>query len=357
MNNFDTPSWPAWPEDGLEHLGRCPICDSPERSDLYTGLFDRLFGAPGRWTMYLCAQCKSGYLDPRPNKETVALAYENYETHRPVIATDQNDDSRLTTSLRNGFLNAKYGYQMRPANKWGYLAIRLLPPPLRQEWDHFARHLPRPTPGNNKLLDVGCGNGEFLLRAQSQGWIVHGIDQDQRALAHARLAGLSVEHVDVDSALFTSESFDAITCQQVIEHVHQPRQFLARIYDWLKPNGRFWVGTPNISSVLHTRFGRDWHPLHPPQHLSIMSSKALISSLTNAGFLNARLVPRGFNETHCHRVSFDIAEGTDEIPFAIKSDLLSRRVRRCSVMQAVGMETRAWLNPGSASDMTAIATK
>ena len=45
-------------------------------------LSDRLFGAPGLWTLYRCVGCHSGYLDPRPNSETISLAYEHYITHK-----------------------------------------------------------------------------------------------------------------------------------------------------------------------------------------------------------------------------------------------------------------------------------
>src|SRR3546814_17287077 len=91
--------------------------------------------------------------------------------------------------FRNGYLNTKDVYQMQPASRLGYLAMHLLPPPWRLEWDHYARHLPKPKPGHNKLLDVGCGNGEFLLRARSQGWDVYGIDFDAEALRHANEIG------------------------------------------------------------------------------------------------------------------------------------------------------------------------
>ena len=43
-----------WPAGGLEAVGTCPACGSSRRHVLYAGLTDRLFGAPGEWTMVRC---------------------------------------------------------------------------------------------------------------------------------------------------------------------------------------------------------------------------------------------------------------------------------------------------------------
>jgi hypothetical protein len=65
-----------WPESGLEYLNHCPLCQSPTRTILHDDLQDKVFFcAPGIWKMWRCDNCHSGYLDPRPNKKTIGLAY------------------------------------------------------------------------------------------------------------------------------------------------------------------------------------------------------------------------------------------------------------------------------------------
>lgn len=346
-----------WPEEDLEYLDRCPVCSNQERRLLYSGLVDRLFAAPGRWDLHECLACGCGYLDPRPSKGTIGQAYSRYETHRPPRSEILPEHARISTRLRNGYLNTKYGYSLTPSISLGYLAMYALPPPWRLEWDHYARHLGRPMPGRNRLLDVGCGNGEYLADAQKRGWDAHGIDPDERALQHARAAGVSVTHGDFNSVTFPESSFDFITCQQVIEHVHSPLSFLEKLHSWLKPGGSLWLGTPNFDSRLRKRFGADWHPLHPPQHLVILTPESIKTLLRQAGFKKPRLIPRGYNETHCHRVSFDMQESGDDVELAICSDLLSRRGRRCSAAESFLMEILAWLEPTIASDMVVVAEK
>lgn len=345
-------NWPEWPQDGLEYVGHCPVCGSTQRKVLHENLIDRWFHAPGHWTMQLCGECGSGYIDPRPNQSTIGLAYTNYETHRPTESQPVTS-SRLATRLRNGYLNTKYGYQMQPASRWGYLAMHLLPPPLRLEWDHYARHLPRPQPGCNKLLDVGCGNGEFLARARWQGWNVHGIDQDATALDHARTAGIPVTQGAVEPDKFAENSFDAITSHQVIEHAHDPVAFLQALHTWLKPGGRVWLGTPNIASTLHQEFGADWYDLHPPQHLVMFSPQGLISELSNAGFCKPKLLPRGYLDSHWHAQSLRMRETKNvgdwkTLNEGNASPPLTTRLR---------LESWAWLRPEKGSDLVAIAWK
>lgn len=351
MSAPDDDTWPDWPADGLEHLGHCPVCGSLERTLLYKDLTDRLYGAPGKWTMYLCAGCGSGYLDPRPNRETIGLAYANYETHRPAVASPPTDtDTRLRVRLRNGYLNSKYGYCMQPASRWGYLAMHLLPPPWRLEWDHYARHLKPPTPGHNKLLDVGCGNGEFLLRARSQGWEVHGLDFDAEALSHARKTGIEVRHGAVESQQFPKNSFDAITCHQVIEHVHAPLATLQTIFKWLKPKGHVWIGTPNIKGRSHSIFGRHWYLLSPPAHLQIFSHDAIIWLLSEAGFSKIQILPRGYAESHYYRASAKLK--LEEI-----AKNRSTAHQQARSFNEFILETLCWVNPTLCSDMVVTAQK
>lgn len=346
--------WPAWPENGLEFLGHCPVCRSDKRSLLYEDLIDRLFGAPGKWSMYLCDECESGYLDPRPNEQTIGIAYTNYITHTPTEFGTATANAKLRTRLRNGYLNSKFGYEMRPASRFGYLAMHLLPPPYRLEWDHFARHLSKPTEGRNRLLDVGCGNGEFLLRAKEQGWDVKGIDLDPIAIAEAKKNGLDVVVGAVEKDQFKPNSFDVVTCQQVIEHVHDVRSFLLSLRTWLHPGGKLWIGTPNISSNLRLKFGKFWHPLHPPQHLQLFNPISLKDILLETGFMNPRLLSRGYNETHCHRISTDLSSTELACDF---SKLTLQRKIRTSRANSLWMEIRSWHKPSCGSDMVMIADK
>lgn len=272
-----------WPEEGLEYLGHCPVCGSGHRSVLHRDLTDRVFhSAPGRWTMYRC-ECGSAYLDPRPSPEAIHLAYRDYHTHGlPAGDRRRSPLARLGRALLHGYLNRRYGYEFTPTIGLGALLVPVVPggPGLASM---HVRSLRRPT-AQGHLLDVGCGNGEFLLRMRATGWQVEGIDPDPAAVDLARRAGLTVEEGTLTTIAPRVDRYDAITLSHVIEHVHDPLATLRACHAALRPGGVIWIDTPNIDAQGHHRFGRDWFPLEPPRHLAIFTRTSLRSLLERAGF-------------------------------------------------------------------------
>lgn len=273
-----------WPASGLEVLNRCPVCGAEERQILHQGLRDQVFFcAPGEWTLYSCRGCDSAYLDPRPTAETMYLAYEKYYTHQSA-----KDYGSLTKAakvrrvLANGYRNWRYGTQDYPANYLGIL-IAYLMPSGRAIIDAGMRHLPKMAQGR-QLLDIGCGNGEFLLRARSAGWQVTGLDFDPKAVEAATSKGLNVKLCGPDTLEESSSQFDAITMAHVIEHVHNPLQMLKASHQLLKPGGFLWIETPNLNSTGHSHYGRNWRGLEPPRHLTIFTETSLVAALEESGF-------------------------------------------------------------------------
>ena len=274
----------CWPEGGFEHLGRCPVCGDEGRVLLYADLSDRVFhAAPGQWRMHRCGGCGSAYLDPRPNEATIHLAYRDYHTHRsPAEDRKRSAAVRFGRSLLHGYLNSRFRYDFRPALRVGVRVVPLVPGGSGLASMH-VRALPLPD-GEGRLLDVGCGNGEFLARMRAAGWQVEGLDPDPAAVELAKRAGLAVDEGTLSSVEPRLARYDAITLSHVIEHVHDPLATLQACYAALRPGGVIWIDTPNLEARGHRRFGRDWFPLEPPRHLAIFTASSLRSLLERAGF-------------------------------------------------------------------------
>ncbi|WP_430388214.1 class I SAM-dependent methyltransferase [Dyella sp. 20L07] len=185
-------------------------------------------------------------------------------------------------------MNARFGVHRVPAAPMGRFLMPLLSP-LRLQLDYFYRHLPA-TPGT--LLDVGCGNGAFMLRAREAGWKVQGLEPDPVAAHAARRAGLDVVEGTLDTFGCPAQ-FDAITASHVIEHVHDPRGFVQQIFALLRPGGHAWLATPNAKSLGLRWYGRAWRGLEPPRHMTVLSPSALKSLLCDAGFSHVRGHRRG----------------------------------------------------------------
>jgi 2-polyprenyl-3-methyl-5-hydroxy-6-metoxy-1,4-benzoquinol methylase len=276
----------SWPPDGLETVPVCPICGDGRRELLYSGLTDMVFFcAPGEWTLSRCIACCSGYLNPRPNAKTIGLAYTNYPTHEPPQPSLDGAPSwlaRLKAGLRNDYFRSRYGAALRTSVPLGrlvvYLAIR-----RRLSIDRSVRHIRPPAPGA-RLLDVGCGNGQFLLAAKALGWEAWGIDADSDAVKAARVTGLRVEHDTFPNTGMAAASFDAVTMNHVIEHLHDPVGALREVRRLLKPGGILWIATPNLESLGSRYYRWNWRGLEAPRHLVLFTVGSLRHACITAGF-------------------------------------------------------------------------
>jgi 2-polyprenyl-3-methyl-5-hydroxy-6-metoxy-1,4-benzoquinol methylase len=284
----------AWPTHGLEQRKCCPVCNSPDRTALYSQLRDRVFFcAPGTWNLYRCKGCGSGYLDPRPTRETIGLAYSRYFTHTGQwrkSSRELNMPKQFLRALSNGYFNWRFGTDFRPASALGPWLARLSPG-RRANLDATGRHLPKHS-GGRTLLDVGCGNGNFLEFAQAAGWHAEGLDQDSKALEHCIRKGLRAYHGDISAVAAKSGPFDVITLYHVIEHVHDPGALLQSCQQLLKPEGLLLIETPNVDSLGHGRYRHNWYPLDPPRHLVLFNQASLLQVLSRAGFDDTRVLPQ-----------------------------------------------------------------
>lgn len=301
-----------WPESGIERISRCPICGCGERVLVYQGLEDRVFFcAPGQWSLYECGGCHSLYLNPRPTPSTIGAAYASYYTHQPtgnVPVDEMRRGRRYRRAVANGYRNWRYGTAERPAVRVAAPLV-LLAPVRRTAVDVQLRHLPRNRPGA-RLLDVGCGSGEFLSWATRAGWKAFGLDPDPAAVWAARSKGLNVFCGTIE-AVRADGPFDVVTLSHVLEHVHDPRSLLRGVYELLKPGGIVWVDTPNVGSYGHRFFGAAWRGLEPPRHLVLFNHRSLRRLLTEAGFVVERVVARPDAAGFMFPASWRLATGLD----------------------------------------------
>lgn len=339
-----------WPPQSLESVAACPICDSTGRRLLHQGLVDdTFFTAPGRWTLQQCTACGSGYLDPRPTPESIGKAYAEYYTHG---GQSRAPASRLKAAVKRALQSLSETYSASLADAQGparslgtRLRVALVKalPPCREVIDSRYRHLRQPRPGADRLLDLGCGAGDFLERAQLLGWRAEGVDFDPKAVAVAQGRGLKAVVGSVDSYAAARDAFDVITCCHVIEHVYDPRELLAAIHRILKPGGQLWIETPNIASAGHRLFGRAWRGLEAPRHLAIFDHHALVRMVRATGFAITHRTPWNIQHIrYMFAASEAIASGGD--PHNTRTHVLPNwRQVRGLLLEALRVERREFV--------------
>lgn len=273
----------------------CPLCDSLGEQ-LYSRLHDRLFGAPGEWSISRCPNTDCGllWLDPRPLEDDIYKAYATYYTHSSPGAV-RRLRSRLTSTMLGLMVNV----------------VTSLSGLSKERRDVTDMHLNDLSPG--RLLEIGCGDGEFLDRMKGCGWMVEGVDFDaQAARAAKEKFGIEVKVGRLEEIGYPEGGFDAITLRHVIEHVFDPIATMCEVSRILKPGGTAVVITPNAGSIGLRTFGTNWRGLEPPRHIQLFTPNTLDSVARKSGLETVRSYSTGVHAWIILSASMLLAENKSE---------------------------------------------
>lgn len=149
-------------------------------------------------------------------------------------------------------------------------------------WNHeqFFKNPPHKNPDGKKLLDVGCGDGLFLSRAQKLGYEVCGFDFNPEQIKYAKryykLENIFVGTLDTFLKSHSNILFDVISFFEVIEHLDNPKEFIIKALSILRPGGFLIISIPN-----RHRYWMNYYEKTdlPPHHLTRWSSRSLSNFL------------------------------------------------------------------------------
>jgi SAM-dependent methyltransferase len=103
-----------------------------------------------------------------------------------------------------------------------------------------------PQANSVRILDAGCGGGGDFYAAWPDAYVI-GIDVDEEALSRNERADEKIVG-DITSYPFEANSFDAIICHDVLEHISNPDAVLRNFAEWVRPGGTILLGFPNLLS-------------------------------------------------------------------------------------------------------------
>ncbi|CAN7148557.1 class I SAM-dependent methyltransferase [Phenylobacterium sp. LjRoot225] len=220
----------------------CFLCDAPMRPDVLEGTFR-------------CPACGL------------------YRSRFPV-AINQAQDDRLDEARRERALKP-----LRVAN-----FARLI--------DACAAHLPT----GASLLDVGCAHGWFLQAAAARGYRATGLEPDAEVAARAGADGAPVIQGFFPQALPAGATYDAISFNDVFEHLPDAHGMAEAVRARLNPGGVLILNLPlaegavfriaRLAARLGMRgpLGRMWQQGLPSPHLAYYSAETLLRLMRAHGF-------------------------------------------------------------------------
>lgn len=125
-----------------------------------------------------------------------------------------------------------------------------------------------------RVLDWGCGNGEFLVRL-APNVEKFGVEPSRSAADEARTRGITVlSAIDLQTKQWTA-TFDAVTVLDVIEHTWDLAELRRSITKLLRPGGLLIVVTGDSGSAAATRLGQYWYYLHYSEHISFFNARSM----------------------------------------------------------------------------------
>lgn len=216
----------------------CPQC----RAGAGTELFEVAEPLSGdRFRVRRCDGCSLVFVSPRPDDERLAAYYpdEYYGSRHAIFHS-------ISMSLR-------------------------------------VLALPAAPPGGGRILDIGCGRGDFLRACRRKGWSVVGVEQDAAPILQMDPpADFEVIRTDRLAEL-PDASFDVVTLWHVLEHLAEPRATLAQVVRLLRPGGLLVVEVPNFASWQARMGPKQWFHLDVPRHLLHFERSTLGAMLESEG--------------------------------------------------------------------------
>ncbi|PYQ14428.1 MAG: hypothetical protein DMF80_12515 [Acidobacteria bacterium] len=140
--------------------------------------------------------------------------------------------------------------------------------------------------GPGRILDVGCGAGQFLEVARARGWRAEGTEVSPSAIPFLEARGVAVHRGELPE--LPLEGFDAVTLFEVLEHVRRPQSHLRAAARLLRPGGAIYLTTPNFDGLSRRLLGPRWRVM-AAEHLCYYAPASLRHGLSKAGFTGERI--------------------------------------------------------------------
>ena len=125
-------------------------------------------------------------------------------------------------------------------------------------WEHLAAQIKGLA--SLEVLDLGSGQGAFLIDAATRGAVVTGLETNpayiKQSYEAAARAGVHITVVEGrgEALPFPNDSFDFVNLSEVIEHADDPLRLLREVHRVLRPGGRAYLSVPNRFGIKDPHF-------------------------------------------------------------------------------------------------------
>jgi len=129
--------------------------------------------------------------------------------------------------------------------------------------------------GSGNILDIGCGQGDFLVEAKKRNWKVYGTEYSRAAVKLCKERDINMYQGELNQESFSGLDFDVITSFEVIEHINNPNDFMSEANNKLRKSGLFYCTTPNFNSILRNFEKSKFKMICYPEHISFYTKQSI----------------------------------------------------------------------------------
>ena len=244
----------------------CPVCG--ENATIATGIVPRSPYLPElEFQIVRCRNCGLLRTDPWPTPDQLHDVYESGDYYSTIEASGlAKPDLPLIERIRT-YIRARVVHHHFARGGAGFVGA-VFSAMFRRRFGWAPKGL---QPG--ALLDVGCGDGTFLLEAQKAGWNVCGLETSETAVKNAKALGLSVLPGSLEDRLFDDSPVQSgahverartrarrerrparisahLEAGRMGDHSGAQRRILRSTFD---SGSLVWLGPPGPSHTLHFR--------------------------------------------------------------------------------------------------------
>ncbi len=171
-----------------------------------------------------------------------------------------------------------------------------------------------------KLLDIGCGTGEFLFNAKNKNWKTVGVELNENARKKATDKNLEI-YKSLDA--INNQKFDVITLWHVLEHLPDLDKQIIKIKSLLNKNGTLIIAVPNYKSYDAQYYKEFWAAYDTPRHLWHFSQNAIKNIFKNKKIEVVETLPMYFDSYYVSLLSEKYKTGSSNYFKAFYRGLIS----------------------------------
>jgi len=148
--------------------------------------------------------------------------------------------------------------------------------------EQFKEFISKYSLQGKKILEIGCGKGEYLSLMQTCGADAYGVEHAQESVTYCKLSGLKVSRnfVEADNDLLQDAPFAAFYLLNFLEHIPDLNSTLYGIYQNLEDQAVGLVEVPNFDMIIKNRLFSEFIG----DHIYYFTQDTLTSTLNRNGF-------------------------------------------------------------------------